>query len=479
MKELEKIATDLFDQVRTRFSDVTIGNEKAKAEMDPEKARFFNFNYTTKSGKELGNVTLSIVDTTGLKVYYGKDLTEGVTPEEQRDWFSFLKSLRMFAKRNRLSFDVRDITKSNLNLRDIKAISKSDSAYDSDEAPIAESKLYGNHKKSFQEMGPVRLLIKHSTTVDEEVRGSRTRNIESIFVETSQGERFLLPTVKLGPARALARHVSMGGDIKDEMGSAIVGIAEEMSNMGVFVRNVRHRVFEDDETQGMVEAAIERYTELKNSLHRIGTGKGYQQFAENFNVENYQVPTEFDEDELKERFVKKIFDDRLGEALPYVYRAYQQRQQTMEDQYFNQFNDWADQVTEGVWSLPNTEEKEEQIKDLFQSPIRVGENAADAIGAISNLVGADDLFDNFHDIAQDNPDADVRGAITYWLSTNGYRELASELDGIVSDSGNQAAQPDAGEGVDSSTVDAAQAAADAAAQKPTESIDSLRRLAGL
>jgi hypothetical protein len=360
MKELEKIATDLFDKVRTRFDDVTIGNENAKSEVDPEKARFFNFTYSTKSGKDLGNVTLSIVDTTGLKVYYAKDLTDGVTPDEQRDWFSFLKSLRLFAKRNGLSFDVRDITKSNLNLRDIKAISKSNSAYDSDEAPIAESKLYGNHKKSFQEMGPVRLLIKHSSTVDEEVRGARTRNIESIFVETSQGERFLLPTVKLGPARALARHVSMGGDIKDDMGTAIISIAEEMSNMGVFVRNMRHRVFEDEETQGMVEAAIERYTELKSSLHRIGTGKGYQQFAETFNSENYQVPTEFDEDELRERFVKKIFDDRLGEALPYVYRAYQQRQQTMEDQYFNQFDDWANQVTEGVWALPNTEEKEEQ-----------------------------------------------------------------------------------------------------------------------
>jgi uncharacterized LabA/DUF88 family protein len=87
------------------------------------------------------------------------------------------------------------------------------------------------------------------------------------------------------------------------------------------------------------------------------------------------------------------------------------------------------------------------------------------------------LFDNLHDIADDNPEADARGAITYWLSTNGYRELASELDGIIKDSSQ--GQTDAGAGVDSETVDAAQAAADAAAQKPTESLNHLRRLAGL
>ena len=54
MKEIESIASALFDKVRSRFTNVTLGNEKAEAENDPEKARFFNFDYVDQNGKNYG-----------------------------------------------------------------------------------------------------------------------------------------------------------------------------------------------------------------------------------------------------------------------------------------------------------------------------------------------------------------------------------------------------------------------------------------
>ena len=63
-KEIESIASALFDRIRSRFTNVTLGDETAKACSDPEKARFFNFTYTGQDGAEFGKVTVSLIDET-------------------------------------------------------------------------------------------------------------------------------------------------------------------------------------------------------------------------------------------------------------------------------------------------------------------------------------------------------------------------------------------------------------------------------
>ena len=63
MIQIEKIAENLFDKIRSRFDGVSIGDENAKATLDPEKARFFNFDFSVDD-ENYGNVTLSLVDNT-------------------------------------------------------------------------------------------------------------------------------------------------------------------------------------------------------------------------------------------------------------------------------------------------------------------------------------------------------------------------------------------------------------------------------
>jgi len=50
-REVEAIASALFDKIRTRFDDVRLGDEKSKATTDPEKARFVNFDYKVDGNK--------------------------------------------------------------------------------------------------------------------------------------------------------------------------------------------------------------------------------------------------------------------------------------------------------------------------------------------------------------------------------------------------------------------------------------------
>ena len=138
MRELDKISASLFEKIRAKFDNVNIGNDKANRTSDPEQARFINFDYISDTGENIGNVTLSLIDEDALKIYYGINITEGMSDEDKDEWFQFLRNMRKFAKRNMLNFEVRDINRSNLDLRNLKQQSSSDAQWDADDL-VSES----------------------------------------------------------------------------------------------------------------------------------------------------------------------------------------------------------------------------------------------------------------------------------------------------------------------------------------------------
>ena len=83
MREIENIASALFDKIRTRFTDVNLGDELAKATTNPEKARYFNYDYTSQNGESFGNITMSLIDETSLKVYFDKTITDSLDDEQR------------------------------------------------------------------------------------------------------------------------------------------------------------------------------------------------------------------------------------------------------------------------------------------------------------------------------------------------------------------------------------------------------------
>lgn len=367
MRELEKISEALFDKIRSRFDEVSIGDEKAKATLDPTKARFFNFDFVVE-GNPLGNITVSLADADALKVYFNKDITADITEETKQQWFAFLKDLRQFAKRNLLSFDTRDISKGNLQIRDLKHATKDADVFGSDEVNLGESRMYGTRRSSYQECGPAKIIVRHLGVVDEERKGDRSRHIGSVFIENHEGERFKMPFTSLSGARAMARHVSEGGSVYDELGEHICTVVKEMGELKHFVRSMRGREFDDAETQGMVEAAVNHYGDLHQTLHRLKGKKGYQAFTGTWQPET-KADEQIDINSLKERFVKKVFDDRLMDALPIVYRAYADSKCKMSEE----FEDWANSVISG------DNERDFEEADIDQGPTASGDCEVDEI----------------------------------------------------------------------------------------------------
>ena len=427
MREVNKIAEGLFEKIRDRYEDVSLGDENAKATSDPEKARFFNFDYVV-DGENHGNITMSLIDETSLKVYFSKNITDGLDKHQKKHWYHFLRELREFAKRNLLSFEPRDITRSTLKHRDIAQQSKADATFDKDEV-IGESKLYGTSKSSYQKFGPARIVVRHNAPVVDEATGARSRHINSIYVENSEGERFKMPFKSLTGARAMARHVSAGGSPHDDLGKHICEMAKECATLKPFMNNVRRRTFEDAETQTMVEAAFEYHGLLNNTLKRMSGKKGYTRCKEQFvaTSTSYIPEDEANLEEMKERFIKRVFNEKMTDALPLVYKAYDMKK---NNKFTEQFENWANAISEGTWAFPDTDEDKQKLIDLLSQELPVGVDAQNATNALYDIFGDDKLFDALEELAQVDPQADARDTVMDHLADknpNLYQAILDQL----------------------------------------------------
>jgi len=158
-----------------------------------------------------------------------------------------------------------------------------------------------------------KLIIKHTKGVNEEVRGSRSRNIKALFIENSAGERFRFPHKYLQGAKAMANHVSNGGTPYDAIGESIVNLCTEVAQCTQFLRHVRTNKLTNEGNENIVETVKQKLKEFKNTVKSLQTSKGYN---------NYQVPTtaiveEKDKEEvdITDKFMYNTFETANMDAV--------------------------------------------------------------------------------------------------------------------------------------------------------------------
>ena len=281
----------------------------------------------------------------------------------------------------------------------------------------------------------------------DETHGARARNIEALFVENDQGERFRMPFNSLIGTRAMARHISAGGTPTDEFGQHICEMVEEMLTLRPFVHSMRHRTFEDAGTNEMLESAFEYHALLKNTLKKMKGKRGYNEYKETYQPALTETD-DFDPDELREKFVKKVFPTKLEAALPIVHKAYNKMKENTNT-YAHKFETWASKVAEGTWALPDNEAEVDQLIELLSDELPVGVDAENASNALYDLIGDDSLFDELLALAKDDPEQDVRSVVLAWLENN-QPELYQQILSSIGDDSNY--PPEQAEGAHGSAM---------------------------
>jgi len=421
MKPLNKTANDLFQNLRTQFSPVTIGNEDAEVTSDPAEARFFTFEYT-ENNKPVGTVSISIIDNRALKVYFNHDMVENI--DKPSEWYNFLKSLRFFAKQNMLMFDARDIQKDSLDSRDFEFIKQNDGPFKEEDVEITESKMYGSKRKSKQQFENATLVVYHKKTVDEEVRGSRSRHIESIFIE-SNGEKFRFPVNYLNGARAMAVHVSEGGTPYDNIGQHIIETVREMRNLSQFARITRRHAMEDEEASNIRNRVVEAYQSIRKDIMRMQNVNNYKQFAESFKPS--ETTSASDVAQLQEKFTVKVWNKKMDDLLPSVQRALENTNEAMGAPDYNPAaGQYSSNMEYGMFTPAGNEEVEEIVQaacDMVKSGEHDTMGATDA--AMEMLTQLAET--SSHDEAEDT---EVRENVA--------REIASRCDSMNEEEVNEA-----------------------------------------
>ena len=313
MKNLETIASDLFNQLRSRFTEITIGDENGEVINEPKQARYFDFTYS-ENDENVGKVSVSLDEEDGIVVMYSKGFAEGAEESIKDNWYNFLRDIRQFSKKRLLNFEVRDINKNNLQRRDYEYLAKNRSG----EKTMAESKMYGTNKTSFQKIGNAKLSIKHTGTLDEDE--NRTKKIGAIYIENSEGEKFKYPYKHLGGARAMAIHVSEGGNPYDDFGKHITGLSEELSSLRKFKTYMNRSSVMAESLAGHMDIVNERVTEIKKRISNLQKESFYKDTFENFVAEDkVDVPDDIAENWIDQLTVKQ-FNEELQDVFPYIYK---------------------------------------------------------------------------------------------------------------------------------------------------------------
>ena len=209
-------------------------------------------------------------------------------------------------------------------------------------------KLSGSTKTSYQPLENVKIVLKHKKAIDEEIRGSRSRNIHSIFIQRGE-ERFKLPENNLAMARAMARHVQKGGEVFDEIGESIVDMARDLSKLREFIVYVKRSNIVNEANAEYVNLAIENINNIRETFKKLQGAKTYASAVESLsNQEKYNL--EEDDSDIQSLFTETHFDDKVANVIDNL-RTLNLRKKAFESHIMNaieneQFNNAVDMLKE-------------------------------------------------------------------------------------------------------------------------------------
>lgn len=449
MDAIEFISQDLFDKIRSRFSNLEMGDEGGNVTMDPKKARFFDFDFVVE-GESIGSVSISINERGALKIFFSKGLMEDQDPILQEVWYNFLKDVRMFAKRRLLRFDTRDISKDNLNKNDFKFLSLAGSQ------TMSEQKMVENRnttRSTYRMLDSAKVVLRHREPIVQDMHGARSRsnNIESIFIQNKLGERYKMPINSIRAAEAMARHVCNGGIPHDEVGKKIIEMASELEQLKEFDRRAPLHDTMHSEVHEIVEKTRGRIEHLKDCLNKLSRQGYYEEWKENLPEvqSDSMVMDQATMENYKNMFTVSTFKEELSQYFPLIHKLMKEAGEVdlntlvseEEDKSCNEcgmtececdkgtkelaevedFNNWASNLVNKTLS----NDQINGLKKIVDQNIKVGLDGINAVETLDNLEISDEELDKM--INDAGAEGDFNTVLTMWLTQNDDKNAINQL----------------------------------------------------
>jgi hypothetical protein len=317
--DVSKLSEKVFKALKSYQLSLTLYTDTGESTVSPSEAtRFYNEENNIMVNLELSQ------DIYKLKVNIGNK-------NDINDIRPLLDILKNIAKTYNIQYFLRTYN---------KKITPKDFSYQSITKPVTEgfTKPWGTVKTSRRKFENATLYIKHSKRVDEQKRGSRSRNIKSMFIENSEGERFKFPYKNISAAKSMCIHINEGGTPYDEAGRAILNITKEHEQLKEYYFKVTKQGSLNENATLLIEKIKDRIFELKTKIKSMNSKSGYKNFFENYS-ENVSE-SDFSVDILQEYDI--VSEDINEEVIPYLksiahnLKESTEKEKSLED-FFKQF----------------------------------------------------------------------------------------------------------------------------------------------
>lgn len=326
-KNIKNVKEKLFGMLFTNGYDPIPKSLDTNSTPDISEADVFQI--TTKNGYPM---TVTIDDTSTLKVYYDEE--NGVGSDwTQPNGLSHL--LMSFVRRHNLT----DYDPEPQGMKKLKYDSALRSYRKKEEdTPLNEGYHAMGKRASYNDSIPtVKIVIQHNRQLGEGEQ--RFRNVEKIFIENVDGERYRSPTNSPGLSKVFGRCIAEGDKPHSEHWNHLVSLVEDYTKLRGFVRATKNGIFSEN-AQRMIEVGAQKYSELRETIRSLMTSRGYRNYFENWKPSLIEGLD--DGVDLSEMFKSVVVDSRIAAALPVIKRF--GGGLTEQQDHTSSLAEWAGQV---------------------------------------------------------------------------------------------------------------------------------------
>jgi hypothetical protein len=204
--------------------------------------------------------------------------------------------------------------------------------------------LTGTAKRSYENLDKTKLIIRHKGKVDETVPGARSRQIQSLYIENEDGERFKYPLTHLAGARAMMRHVANGGRPHDEFGEHIIQTSEDIAKLQSFSRYVSNKDQLNDNAGDIIENTKLQLENLREYMRNLSKQGHYESSCKSYKKAEDQVLDDETVNKLREKFTQTNLDSRVEDAFPLISRVMAELENTPKEEPINELEPDAEPI---------------------------------------------------------------------------------------------------------------------------------------
>ena len=123
----------------------------------------------------------------------------------------------------------------------------------------------------------------------------------------------------------MARHMTEGGKMGDQVGKYIVESVAQLGQIASFMRYAKSNKLINEDTNDIIATVMESMAALKSDIAKLTSKRTYESTSNRVKEQSAQITLQETDDDLRDKFTSRHFDERFDTVLPLVSQIVQEK----------------------------------------------------------------------------------------------------------------------------------------------------------